>query len=526
MRRHPTRLREVLGLALAAWSLAVTAGADEPWIVSGPERITTPGELGDVIVVDGGSLVVEGVPEPGVRFEGNLWAIGTGTVEISGSVVEFASRYHGQYALVGIDDADIRIRDSVYRVTPGVQHGLVVAGSATIEVSDTDFGDVQLVAAGDAEFHATRLNGSFEVIVQEAASMELTDIPRLPDEGRVWVWVEIGAGSTVDWSPPLPGFVNQWSWPPPDATGVPQTVTMTRCETLLWPMLVREGSDLTLRDVPEDGWVVVGLHLPDDTVVETLVNDVRVEDAELMLPDRRLRLVDARIDTWNLYPQRRAVVDVRDSVLGEILSFDDSVVRVERSVIDGTGGFLGAQDRSRMSFTGSLLTCTIEATDAATLTLHHSTVMPYPADIDGTFTRFAAWDDARLAVDHTTVETLPSAGGAGSITVVWVEPSSWPPPAAGEISLWGTIAVYGEDGSPGLARWWIDAVGPRGDSTRVAEGTAGVEKDVLATWNDPLEGSRLVITVEDGRGRSVTAYRELDPTPPARPIDASARRRP
>ena len=41
----------------------------------------------------------------------------------------------------------------------------------------------------------------------------------------------------------------------------------------------------------------------------------------LDLGDRVLRLVNASIDTWNLYPQGDAVVEVTDSLLGEILSF-------------------------------------------------------------------------------------------------------------------------------------------------------------------------------------------------------------
>jgi len=502
------------------------AVADEPWIVTGLERITSAGELGDVIVVDGGELVIEGVPEPGVRVSGNLWALGTGEIEITGSVVEFANLYHGQYALAGVDDAVLRVADSVYRVTPGVQHGLVVAGDARLEIRDTMFGDVQLVAGGDASIDAARLDGSFEVIVQDAASVSLVDIPRLPGHGRVWVWVEIGRGAVVDWTPPQPGFVDHWTWPPVSSTGIPQTVTMSRCETLLWPMLVREGSDLTLRDVPDDGWVVVGLHLPEDTVVDGLENDVHAVDHDIALPDRRLRLVDARIDTWNLYPQHDAVVDVRDSVLGEILSFDDAVVRVERSVIDGSGGFLGAQDRSRMTLSDSRLTCTVEATDAATLSLHHTAVEPYPTDPSGAFTRFAAWDEALLVADHTTVTSTPAAGGGGTIAVVWVEPTTWPPAAGEPVELWGTVAMFGDVGAPSLAHWQIDVIDARGLRTRVAEGRGDVEQGLLGTWSDPVRGARLVVTLEDAAGRRVSAFRELDAVPPPRPAGPGAQRRP
>ena len=37
--------------------------------------------------------------------------------------------------------------------------------------------------------------------------MVLEDIPRVPDEGKIWVWVEFPAGSVAEYSPPMPGMV-------------------------------------------------------------------------------------------------------------------------------------------------------------------------------------------------------------------------------------------------------------------------------------------------------------------------------
>ena len=326
---------------LTTFAIASWAAAAEPWIIAGPEEITSPIDLGDVIVVGGGSLSIRDVPEPGVRIEGNLWVVGDGVVELQGSTIEFLSRYNGQYSLVGIDDARLTVDGCDYRVPPGVQHGLVVAGTARLDVMDTTFGDVQLVASEGSTLVGRRLDGNFEVIPMGSAHLELEDIPATPGEGSIWVWVEMIEDSVVDWSPPMPGFVDEWSWPPATAIGVPQSVEVRRCEVRLWPMLVRPGSDLVLRDIPEENWVVVGLHMPNSAVMAGLFNDTHVADTELALPDRRLRLINTRVDTWNLYPEDRAVVELRDSVIGEILTFDDSQMHVVRSEIDGTGGFLG-----------------------------------------------------------------------------------------------------------------------------------------------------------------------------------------
>ena len=64
-------------------------------------------------------------------------------------------------------------------------------------VEDTDFGDVQLISAGEASLSARRLTGNFEILVQDDSVMEIVDIPRIPGEGRIWVWVEFPGGSVV-----------------------------------------------------------------------------------------------------------------------------------------------------------------------------------------------------------------------------------------------------------------------------------------------------------------------------------------
>jgi len=312
---------------------AGVAAEDEPWIITGPVMITEPTEVGHVIVLSGGSLTIRDLPEPGLRVTGHIWAIGSGAVRLESSVVQFMSVFHGQYSLVGAEDARIEVKDCDYRVPNGVQHALMVAGNAQMVVEDTDFGDVQLLSANDATLEARRLTGHFEVLVQHNSTMVLEDIPRVPEEGKIWVWVEFPDGSDAEYTPPMPGFVENWTFPPPGATGIFQSVTVDRCDTLLWPMLVREGSQVTLRDIPEEHWIVVGFHMPNDTVVDGLFNGRFYADHTLGFDDRGFRLVNASIDTWNLYPQADAHVTVRESLLGEILSLENSRVWMERTTI-------------------------------------------------------------------------------------------------------------------------------------------------------------------------------------------------
>lgn len=512
---------------VAVLTLSVApAIAVDPWIITDDVVVSEPMDVGDVIVIGGASLTVRNVGEPGFRVTGNVWAIGDGHVRLEDSVIQFLSTYHGQYALAGIDQALIEVVDCDYRIPNQVQHGLVIGGEAEMLIEDTDFGDVQLVPLDTARMTARRLNGHFEVVAQNDASVELTDIPRDDGGGNLWVWVEFPNGSRADYTPPMPGFVDRWTFPPPGSEGIVQNIVVERCETLLWPMLVRENTRLTLRDIPEDNWVVVGFHLPNSAIFDDLRNG-RTYDSTLWVFDRELALIDASIDTWNLYPAGTARVTVRDSVVGEILSFGDSRTVVERTTIDGSGGFLGTRDSSQIYLTDSVTTCTVEASDDSTIELHGSIVDPYPEDPTGVFTRFGAYDRGRLLADQTEVNTTPAAGGDGVIGVTFIANPPEHPPST-PTTLNGAAALFGVEGGPQIEHWRLETVSRRGGQPiTIGEGDANVENGELGEWSgaDPAVDVLLRTVLTDSRGRTLIGrYWVLGDGPRAR--RAGSRRSP
>jgi hypothetical protein len=499
--------------------VSTPAVAEEAWIVSEPVVLTEPADLGNVIVAGGGSLTALGVPEPGLRFTGHLWVIGDGEVLLENSVVKFMSIYHGQYILVGVEDALITVRGCDYQIPNGVQHALVAAGQSQMVVEDTVFGEAQLIAADLASFDARRLNGHFEVIVQHDAQMRLSDIPATQDTGKLWVWVEVPAGGRVVYSPPLPGYVEAWSYPPADASGIGQSVEMNRCQALLWPLLVRQDSHLTLRDIPEQSWVVVGLHLPDSCLISKLANDTTYSHAQLPLPDRTLLLENASIDTWNLYPQQSATVVVQDSLLGEIIAMDSSTVVMEDTTIDGTGGYFGADSSAEVIASGCTFTCTVEAKQAATIRLHSSLLAPYPVDPTGAFTRAGAYDQARLLIDQSPLMTTPALGGQGLIAFTYL---SWVPPTPplATLDIYGTAAIFSQDAGLALQQWQLRVTDELGASQVIGSGTTNAEESLLGTWPeaDPGLDHWLRIELSDGWGRRLTGRQLITGSAPPEPI--------
>ena len=519
--RAPLRRPRLAGLDLVvalvlAW-VGPAAAPAETWLITDTVTITAPRELGDTVVADGGLLRIAGVGEPGVSLAGNLVAWGTGRIELVDAVFRVLSTYHGQYALAAFGHGVITIDGCDYRVPSGVQHAVFAAEDSTVTVTNTAFGFMQLLAAGRSTLTASSLDGRFECILQDAASMTLEDIPRQPEGGELWVWPEFPAGSTASYSPPLPGTVAAWSFPPEGSTGIAQRCEVRRCRVMLWPMLVRPGSDLLLHDIAPENWVIVGLHLPNSTVVSDLFNGRRVEQGQVALADRTLRLERATVDTWNLYPEKDARVEIDHCLLGEVLTQEAATTVLRDSVIDGSGGFFGANADGTVEAERCTFTCDVQAAQRATMALRRCALRPYPADPTGAWTRFGAYDSARLLLDSSDASTTVAAGGQGLIAVTGIlDPPAHPPGLGGRAPLHGWAALFSLDPAVAAGSWRLEAVAASRPAALLGSGEGNVEGGVLGEWRDgdPAEAAELRIVLTDGLGRILTGRQSVPPTSP------------
>jgi hypothetical protein len=462
------------------------------------------------MVVAGGSLTVQNVPEPGFRIFGNLVVTDDGVADFNNSVIKVMSTYHGQYALLAMGQGVIRIAGgSNYQIPNGVQHALIAWENGRVDIRNSDFTFAQLIASGQATLTASQLTGRFECIVQESGQMNLTDIPRVSGGGQLWVWPTFMPGSRAIYTPPLPGFVSGYTFPPPGASGISQSFTITRCNVMLWPMLVREGSGLTLKDIPPGNWVVVGLHLPFSTTISGLQNGLYYNDTLLGLPDRTLRLQNASIDTWNLYPDKDAQVLIENSLVGEILAFGNSSVVVRNTIVDGSGGYFGVTDKATLEATNSIFTCDVQVSKEASAILRDSALLPYPNDPTGAFTRFGAYDTATLHLDRTPAQPIPSFGGKGVIAVTWItDPPASPPTTRTPVVIHGYGAIYS---SNTVAKRVVRNLKAYPAGSRLGRllgwGMSNVEDGVLGKWQSAKTGTdyELVLTLRDGLRRTYTS---------------------
>ena len=517
-----TVLRAVVGGAFAVAGFGGTSARGAgTWVITTHVQITAPTDhAGDIVVATGGLLEVSGVAEPGLRLTGNLYVVGTGEARLDGSVVEFMSAYHGQFAAAAIEHGVLAVSGCDYRVAGNLQHAIIAAGESRVTVEDTDFGSVQLIAAEGGSLDAERLDGHFEVILQEAGDLTLRDIPKSSGGGDLWVWPEFPAGSRAVYSPPLPGFVESWSFPPVGTVGIAERCSLERCQVRLWPLLVQPGSDLTLRDIAVENWVVVGLHLPFAVNIEGLANQTVYAARDLGLADRRLVLENAAIDTWNLYPEANSHVTVRDSTIGELLATAGASVRLERTTVDGSGGYFGVRDEALVDADQCTFTCDVQVSGNGTALVHRSRVLPYPFDTSGLYTRFGAYDNGRLLLDSSQTGSRADAAGSGLVGFGGFIDAPPRAPGPGEsVELHGAAALFSLDPTLLPVRWRVEAVAQGSSHVTVLEtGVGNVTDGRLATWSDadPARAWVLRVVLQDARGRELAGYWPVSGAPRVR----------
>lgn len=217
-----------------------------------------------------------------------------------------------------------------------------VLDSAQIEVSDMRF-------AGEfLSFHNSRMHFS--------------------GVDTLLIWLVLPEGSVVHQTLPGATLVPWWRFATgePGVQGIPYEINVDSCRNVLWGLVSMAGSTSTFR---QSTLRVIGLFFAgNDTVrVNNLVNGSSHGDDLLPVPDRNLRLIDSKVNTWNFYPSAGSRVEITSCIFGEILAQDSSYVVVYNSVCDGSGGYVGALGCSFMILYGCLVQSPVISRDSGIL---------------------------------------------------------------------------------------------------------------------------------------------------------------
>lgn len=405
--------------ALALIILLAALLPAEDWFIAGETKvITTPTvHEGNIVVLAGGVLDIR-APFTQTGFIG---VFAGGLLKIRSCDFRLQSTYNGQFFLAALETGRIEI-SSIRFSSNGWQAGIIALDDGVITITGSDFfldpaGTTQPGMYGRGSITMEDCKGDFEVILLDHGRFEARRIPPAPEDPartKMWVWPTFGDGDAATLTYPAPGL-QDFTFPSPgDTTAF--SYALDDVNIPFWPLLVKPGSTVTLKDNPEDRHLIVGHLLYKDAVL-SLKNNTDYAGFTLPVDDREFTVVNSRIWTWNLYPYEDTGLVVKDSVLGEILGSEQSETWVFDSTIDGSGGFLGVNGTASITLVDSTVTTMVQSVEQGSLTFIRSSLQPHPIGIPSYLTLSGDGQACLLETERPEIVVLNGTQCIPSVTL-------------------------------------------------------------------------------------------------------------
>ena len=433
-------------------------------------RITGPWSYGgDIYVVGDGVLEVRRAT---FALGGNLWVMDSGTVRMESSRVEILQAYPYQWAWVVMGKGSLVLKGdttafSGHSAMFWVGDSAFYAESSVVNLDWTTMG---VAGRGGVNLHQVRLAGEF--VVQHETNVRFSRVD------TVLIWFHLPRGGTLQVTfPPgdtLYGFVLDSTLS--GISGVSYRVQVDTCRGVWWGLMPEES---TFVELTQSRMRTVGLWWTDSTLsqVSGLVNAQMYTDQWLPLTDRTFHLVNTYVETWSLYPMQRAHVQVHNSILGEVLPQQQATVELTNSMVDGTGGYLGATGASLLFAYQASVLSTVRSEDSAVLVYAYSAT-------PGPIGEIYAMDRSVLAVVQVP-GVFPPAYDTSVVVGVRIDGPDRAPAGQPVAFTGGAWVDHGPFAQMSLDHYdlWIQRVGDTG-WTVVDTGVAQeVRGGVLGIWN-------------------------------------------
>ncbi len=308
---------------------------------------------GNILVMNGGHLRITA---PRFMIRGNIRIEG-GAVDIEGGVLVVNQRFNHQFGILAVKKSQIKIKDSaIFSYFP---MGLFLRGNSSLEVEDANFtGGLTCEAPDTCRITLKKAMTPGEFLVAPGASLSVIDSDGL----IIWSTLDEHAKGTVS----FPGgeSVSEWS----SRNGLDVHVKNSR--NVLWAILSTRGSDCST-----DGSHLRAAGLRFNGTSRVRLKDLRnradISRYTLDVSDRKLRFEKTRVDTWNIYGEENAVIRVSDCLFGESMAAGTSSIEICDSTCDGSGGYVGSDNGSKMRLSNCKITCLVIARENSRMTLEN-----------------------------------------------------------------------------------------------------------------------------------------------------------
>ncbi len=309
---------------------------------------------GDVLIRNHGCLRITA---PGITIGSNIKIENDSSFEVVRSIFSFYNRYPHDLTITARNKSTVSIKQCASTNDLPVNLDLV-EGSRLI-LADTNFTGAGFTCGAPPgnSISLSRVKAPGEFIVMPGSKVTITDCQSV----LLWPWFM--APYKVDLKLPDGKFIANWTMPA--STGL--DLSLSNCRDLLWGMILDKGADVSLQD---SNIRAIGLTLKGTNhSLQNIRNKAAITSLNLKLGDRSLKLNGGAVNTWNFYPGEKSKVDIRDCLFGEVMTFDDSHTEITNSQCDGTGGYIAAKGRSKLTLSGCTLNCHVATVDGASLIL-------------------------------------------------------------------------------------------------------------------------------------------------------------
>jgi hypothetical protein len=324
------------------------------WVVDGPVEIRdSAARQGKIRIVKGGRLKIRA---PRFVALGDI-AVEGGEIDIDGGGLLLPQRYNHERKITLSDGARWRIDGGILS-SSGLPFSLDLAGGSTLEAFDSQIGGLTCNPAAGCRVNLRKVEGMTEFIVALGAEFSIVEC------SFVILWLTMGPNFKGPLSLPPGGRVEEWS------AGHGLSLKIRNSTRIVWCLLSAAGSE---GSVEKTALHACGLLFQGDgkTVLRDLQNGRTLRNVKVDATDRTLKFDESSVAAWTIYPADRAQVWLEKCAFGEALAFGESRIEIKDSTCDGSGGYLGAQDRASMKLIGCKIRCLVVARDEASIVLEN-----------------------------------------------------------------------------------------------------------------------------------------------------------
>lgn len=297
-----------------------------------------------------------------VKLGANIYLEAGGVLDIAGTKLILANRFPHDLEILGRGRSLISMIRCQFMSTAPTTVNLTEA--SRLRISDTTFSGGGLTVGAVKGCIAELLNvkAPGEFVFEPGSRISLVNC----DDALLWPWF----GPPYNLNTSLPSGKSIAGWAMPASSG--HNLSLKNCRGILWAGVVDKGANVTLKDSE-----LRAIGLPLQTTAQNvsgLKNKAPLASLKMSLPDRNLTLNNCRVEAWNFYPgkQGRCVID--KCLFGEVIAFDESQSEIKNSTCDGSGGYVAAKDRSKLTLSNCIINSAVTSAGQATMFLRKCTV--------------------------------------------------------------------------------------------------------------------------------------------------------